>query len=508
MAYESSARLITKMRFETYLLSAILAGSAIMATAGESELLSLEKVISDALANNFSYQIAELDPQIAQQSLTGQEAAFDTEIFASGNIAQSEQATTFTQVEGTSSDNRNWRAGARKRLVYGTTVTAQSTLNRRDSDAGVNNFPLSQSADISISIRQPLMNGFGREANTASIEGARAGLRASIASYKRTVQDIIAQVELAYWQVSRWQEQLELNRSNLVVSETLLEEARERERVGMVTQIEVLQAQAFNAESKEDIIATTRSLGDAYDRLLTLMGTLPQTEFSVAPENSVERLYESDDPVPDFSAAWELAVETDPALTAQAEVIEQRKLELMSAEDATRPNLDLVVAGAYSGIDDQTATEAFQNTFDRDGKAWSIGVEFSMPWSRRRERADFRIADLRMQKEVLRYDDFKQSLYQDVRSSWRALQAVQQSVDAAKLTVNLQQAYFEREKEKYESGLSAFRDVLEAQRDLDQAQVRLLLSKYNKISAEINLASLTGTIFQRHGISPDLPTSN
>ena len=55
-------------------------------------------------------------------------------------------------------------------------------------------------------------------------------------------------------------------------------------------------------------------------------------------------------------------------------------------------------------------------------------------------------------------------------------------------------------------GRAAFRDVLEAQRDLDQAQVRLLSSKYTKIAAEITLSNLTGTIFQRHGISPELPT--
>ncbi len=487
-------------------LPSLLACCSALAFAQSDGALSLEFVISETLANNFSYRIAELDPQIAKESLTGQQAAFDTEIFASGNIAQSEQATTFTQVTGTSSDSRNWRAGARKRLVYGTTVSAQTTLDRRDSDAGVNNFPLSQSSDVSVSIRQPLMSGYGREANTTAIERARAGFHASSASYQQTIQNILAQVERAYWQVSRWQEQLELNKSNLTVSETLLEEARERERVGMVTQIEVLQAEAFNAESKEDIIETTRSLGDAHDRLLALMGSLPQAGFSITPDQSVESFPEINQEQPEFQEAWTMALNTDPTLTAQSAIILQRKLDQVSSRNSTRPNLDLVVSGAFSGIDDQQATEAFQNTFDRDGKAWSVGVEFSMPWSRRKEKAEMRIADKQLEKEEIRYDDYKQSLYQDVRSAWRALAAVQQSVEAAKLTVSLQEATFEREKGKFEQGLSAFRDVLESQRDLDQARVRLLLSKFNKISAEIELANLTGTIFQRHGISPELPS--
>ncbi len=487
------------------ILTLSIPGFAATAAQSRDGHLALERAIAEALSNNFSYKIAELDPQIATESVTAQEAAFDTEIFASGNVTQFEQATTFTQVTGTSSDNRNWRAGARKRLVYGTTVTAQTTLDRRDSDAGVNNFPLSQSADISLTVRQPLMNGFGKEINLAQIERAKAGYDASSAEFKRVVQSLLAQVEEAYWRVARWQEQLELNKSNLTVSETLLEEAIERERIGLATQIEVLQARAFNAESKEDIIETTRSLGDAYDRLLALMGALPSTGFAIGSGESVAALPDKRIAFPEFSETWTLALESAPALSAQAAVIEQRRLERFSAQGASKPNLDLVVSGAYSGIDDQTATEAYQNTFDRDGKAWSIGLEFSMPWNRRAEKAEFSIADKRLQKEEIRYEEIKQSLYQEVRSAWRALEAVQQSVEAAKLTVSLQEASFERETGKFEEGLSAFRDVLEAQRDLDQARVRLLTSKFNQLTAEIELANLTGTIFERHGIEPRLP---
>jgi outer membrane protein TolC len=238
------------------------------------------------------------------------------------------------------------------------------------------------------------------------------------------------------------------------------------------------------------------------------MGALPQMDFSISPDRSVDRLPESNQSMAQFQDIWDLALESDPLLTAQSAVIEQRRLEKVSARNASRPNLDLVVSGAFSGIDNEDATEALQNTFDRDGKAWSVGVEFSMPWNRRKERADLSIAEKRLEKEELQYEDLKQSLYQEVRSSWRSLQAVHQSVEAAKLTVSLQEATFEREKGKYEQGMSAFRDVLEAQRDLDQARVRLLLSKYNKISADIELANLTGTIFQRHGISPELPKQN
>jgi outer membrane protein TolC len=467
--------------------------------------LSLDEAIQVTLENNFAFRIASLDPEIAREAVTGQEAAFDTEIFASGQVSQREEASIIPQ----SSDSRNWQAGARKRLVYGTTVTAQTNLNRNARTIGAGTTNLAQDADLAISLRQPLMRGFGREANTASIERARAGLQLSVESYRDTIQEVIAQTELAYWSMARWQEQLELNKSNLNVAEALLNEARERERVGMVTHIEVLQAEASRAQRMEEIIETTRALGDAYDILLTSMGILPNASTSgTDPDHTVDALPDSGRELPEFQEMWQLALGQDPVLAAQEAVMTQRQLDKVIAQSAARPNLDLVLSGAYLGLDDDLsgARNAYEGAFDRDGHAWAVGVEFSMPWNLRREKADLRTAEKLLEQEDIRYADFKQSLFREVRSTWRSLNAVRQSLEAARLTVELQEATFVREKSKYEEGLSAIRDVLEEQSDLDQARIRLLQSKFNQLSAEIEMAKLSGTIFERHGISPELPS--
>ncbi|MEX0325945.1 MAG: TolC family protein [Puniceicoccaceae bacterium] len=470
------------------------------------EQLSLEDAIQVTLENNFAFRIASIDPEIARDQFTGEEAAFDSEIFASGQVSQSERTLTFDNNVGTSSDTRNWQAGVRKRLIYGTTVTARTNLDRNAGNAADLTSSLSQEADLAISLRQPLMRGFGREVNTAGIERARAGFEASIESYRDTVQAIIAQTEAAYWSVARWQEQLELNKSNLEVAEALLEEARERERVGMVTHIEVLQAEASRAERLEEIIATRRSLGDAYDALLTAMGVLPDVSTQgTDPEHTVESLPESGRDIPEFANLWNMALERDPVLAAQEAVMEQRRWDEVAARSATRPNLDLVLSGAYSGVDKELARDAYESAFNRDGHFWSVGLEFSMPWGMRQEKADLRTASKRLEQEDIRYAELRQSLFREVRATYRNLNAVRQSLEAATLTVQLQEATFDREKSKYEQGLSAIRDLLEEQSALDQARIRLLRSKFNQLSTEIEMARLSGTIFQRHGISPELP---
>jgi outer membrane protein len=489
----------------TFLSFAAEAAAADNDAVQEGPELSLETAIEAALEANFSYQIAALDPEIARQSVTRAEAAFDSELFASASVSQAEQASTFSQTEGTSSDNRSYQVGARKRFAYGTTVTAQSNLNRRDSNAGVNTSNLSQAADVSLSLRQPLLRGFGRDANLARVEGAQAGVTAARQSFRDTVLQILAETERAYWSVARLQEQLALNESSLRVAETLLEEAKERLRVGVATQIEVLQADAARAQRLEEIIETRRNLGDATDLLFQYMGAV--SAGTGRPGNDGPRvagLATDYRPLPDFNEILERALREDPLLAQQEALIAQREWDIAAVEGDTRPTLDLVLSGGYSGVDDRDADAALESALDRDGHAWAVGLEFSMPWRMRGEKAALLASEKRLEQEILRYRELKQSLFRSVRSAWRNLDAVNQSVEAAQLTVSLQEATFEREKGKYEEGLSVFRDVLEVQRDLDQARIRLLQSKYNRLSSEIDIARLTGQILERHGLDSAL----
>lgn len=476
------------------------AGSLLNAQERDVEILSLDNAITAALANNYGYRIASLDPEIARQSLAAAESAFDPELFASGRLSQTEQSTTFTQTTGTETDNRSWQAGIRKRFAYGTTITARTNLDRLASNAGVVTSNLSQDADISLSLTQPLLKGFGRDANLAGIESATAGLSASRQALRDSLFTLLAATEEAYWTAARLQEQLSLNESSLKVAESLLEEARERERVGVATRIEVLQAEASRAQRLEEIITSRRSLGDAMDNLYRAMGVLPPSP-DADDQARVESLSAEARSIPRFDAAWEQALAADPALARQEALIAQREWDRRSAKANVKPSLDLFLTGGYLGVDDKDASEAYNKVLDRDGHAWTVGVEFSMPWQLRGEKAALRSAEKRLEQETLRYEDLKRALYQEVRSAWRNLDAVAQSVEAASLTVSLREATFEREKGKYEEGISVFRDVLEAQSDLDQAKIRLLQAKFERLAAEIALARLTGAIAERHGLA-------
>lgn len=494
----------SRLRRWTALFVAALTAHGISAEESRP-LLPLEDAIQSSLEANFSLRMASREPLIAELAVEEATAVFDPELFASGRLEETRQQTTFSATEATSRDNRSWTVGARRRFATGTQVTARANYDRDQSDAGVNTSNLSQSADASLSLRQPLLQGRGTEVNRAGIAGARAGVEAAGQSLKETVLAVLSRTEEAYWETARRKASLDLRKSSLEVAETLLKEAKERRKVGKATRIEVLQAEAARAERREQIILARQELEDAADRLLLTMGRLlPETLPTEGLAFTVQPLPGEVRKVRPFPQLWKDAIAMDPALARQEARIEQRRLDRTIARDALRPELDLVATGGYLGLDDEDAQTAFDNLAEGQGYAWSVGFEFSMPWGRRAEKAALRSADQEFERESLRLLELKQQVFRELRSALRAYNAQAESRKAAELTVGLQEATFVREQEKYAEGLSVFRDVLEAQQDLDFARERLLEARFQQLRTRIRIDEITGRLLQLHNIEEDL----
>lgn len=472
---------------------------------GSPPTLELAEAVQSSLKANFSLRVAAMDPEIAASGVEEASSVFDTELFASGNLEETSRQTTFSATQGTSRDNRSWTIGARRRFSSGAQVTARGNYSRDASNAGVNTSNLSQAADASLSLRQPLLRGRGSDVNRAGVARARAGVEAAGQSFREAVLNVLARTEEAYWETARRQAGLELKQSSLQVAETLLEEARERRNVGRATRIEVLQAEAARAERREEIITARQRLEEAADQLLLSMGRLlpdmapiEELPFEVRPLPGEIRGVR---PFPDL---WRDVLADDPSLGRQEAILEQRRLDRTVARNELRPELDLVATGGYLGLDNEDAQTAFDNLTEGQGYAWSVGFEFSMPWGRRGEKAALRSADKELEQESLRLLELKQELFRELRSAWRSYNARTESREAAELTVSLQEAAFAQEQEKYAEGLSVFRDVLEAQQDLDLARERLLDTRFQQIRTRIRIDELSGRLLDLYNIPEDL----
>lgn len=90
---------------------------------------------------------------------------------------------------------------------------------------------------------------------------------------KCTALQIMELSEYPYWDLAYAHEVKKLSIASLEVAQKLLEENEERERVGLATNIDVLQAQVFVATSEEEVISADALIDNRQDHLFRQMGS-------------------------------------------------------------------------------------------------------------------------------------------------------------------------------------------------------------------------------------------
>ncbi len=496
-------------------LSALLLPVSNAADASNPAELSLRAAIDKGLQENLGLRIQTLAPDIAEEAVTAQEAGFDPSIFSQANLSQSdldwEDANGTTRQ--TTSDSRSYSVGVTKKVKTGGQITASANQSRSDgfnSDLGqLVVGSLSERASLSLEFTQPLLRDFGRDVNLAPIRRAQSQARVADLRTRNTVLDLLQSIENAYWSLSDAHQRRNLRQSNLELSEKLLEEAREREELGLATKIETLQAEANLAQRKEQIIRAEQAIREATDELFAAMGILDET-VELSPELTVAQLPESQPEIPAFQSALETALQRNFDSDIQEEVLQQLEQERILARNNERPQVDLSLSSSYNGLSPESGRDAFSEAFDRRGDDWGLRLSFNLPWGSRVAKSNLRQTLYRIDQEELRLAAIKQDLLRSVRSAWRDLEASRQQVSAAELVVALQEATYEQETSKYEEGLSTIRILLETQRDLDQAKLSLLDAQLASIQSEITLARVEGSLLDRHGIewNDTLPDEN
>ncbi len=473
-------------------------------------LLPLEQAIANALAYNLNLRVQQIDPVVAELNVVTQEAAFDPNLFSRASVSQSDQASTSAEgaEQASRSDSRSYSAGVAKRLVTGATVTASTALNRSDGssfNSDLNQFVggrLTERASLGLQLSQPLLRGRGRDVSLAPLRRAQSQERNARFELRNAVAELLQLTENAYWRLADAYARRALRQTNLQLAEKLVEENSERERLGLFTQLEVLQAQASLAQRREEIIRAEQAITEAADNLQAAMGLLDE-QLSISARPVVSELPTppaSDRP---FDTVVLTALERNFDTAIQLEILYQLEQDLLLARDSHRPELDLTLAGAYNGLSPEDARSAYDQALQRRGEDWNVSLGFSLPWGRRATAANLQRADLRIDQAEIRLAAIKQDLLREVRTAWRNARTATEQLAAATQVVALQQASFEQQSALFEQGRSTFRQLLEAQRDLDNAQLAFYDAKLGATEAQIALARAEGTLLERHAISWD-----
>jgi outer membrane protein TolC len=502
------------MRARFYRLFLIFVFSA-GALLGESVELPLRTAIASALEHNLGLRIAAYQPANALDSVEIEEAQFDPSLFGNVSLQEQQSAARSSALDGQvipESENRRARAGVDKRLATGATVTVDSAINRSVTNNNAARNPDS-SADVGISIRQPLLKDGWSTVNLAPLARAKVNAERSLFELRSDVLDLVLSTEIAYWNLAYTRADRALTASSLELAANLLEENIERERLGMVTPLEVLQAEAEVLNQQEAIIQAERAIEDAEDALRRAMG---QTNFIeiIIDQIKVAVLPVAIKPLRPMDAVVLDTVRSDVDAQAQERRIEVERINRILAQDETRPDLDLTAGVTYLGRD-QDGETAYRGAYRADGYDWNVGIEVRMPWGFREARARARIAERNLEQATLQLYDIKQEKALAARNAWRSANTGLKRIEVTRASLALNEEAFEQERARFGSGLVPFRSVLEAQRDFDRAKGNYLQAIIETLRASVRLSRVDGTLLTRNGLdwdavapytqSPDLP---
>lgn len=486
-----------------FYLNAVAFFSLALSLGGQELRLPLEAAIASALEYNLGLRISAYEPANALDSVEIEASRFDPELF--GNLLLSERKAAARSrpsgESGDTADNRGARVGANKLFSSGATVTLDSELNRRSFTNGDGLNP-DYAADLGVSVRQPLLKDAWQRINLAPLARAKVTAERSLFALRTDILDLVLDTEIAYWNLAYARADRELIASSLELARNLVEENRERERLGLVTPLEVLQAEAEVLNQQESIIQAERAIEDAEDALRRVMGQANFIE-PIAEQILVQPMPEVLAPLRPMDEVVTDTILYDVEAEVQERTIEVERINRILAANDTRADLDLIGGLTYLGRD-EAGSSAYRGAYEASGYDWNVGVELRFPWGFREARARTRQAERNVERATLRLYDIKQQKALAARNAWRSANAGLKRIEVTRAAMRLNGEAFEQERARYGSGLVAYRNVLEAQRDFDRSKSNYLSSIIETLRATIRLSRVDGTLLARSGLDWDV----
>jgi outer membrane protein len=450
--------------------------------------LTLEQCIARALQRNFDLEIGRYSPEIARDSIVAAKGAYQPQLSVSG-------ATGESSSPGSDSRSSNVRVGVTQELYTGTTLSASSRLDRSSDDPAFSALNPAYNADLTLSARQSLLRGFGRDINRANIQRAEIGLQRANLDFKATVLDVIQATENAYYNLAFAREQLTVRNFSYALAQRLFEEAKIRKETGVATNLDVLTAEVGVANARRSVILAEQAVKDRQDALLALIG-----QFQLDEALGTVRFAEVTEATPVFASSYLMAKQNQPDYLSSQAAIEQLKLDLKVAKDDARPDLTVGAALGLSG-NNGSGRDAFGDALDRQNHSWQVDFAFNYPWGLTSGRARYRQSLATLSREQVRLKQIEQNIELDVRSAVRSVETNLESVKIATLAAKLSEQQYELEKAKFDAGQSTSRRVLEAQDDLEAARVSELQAKVSLQGAISALHRIEGSSLQRYSVT-------
>ena len=332
-----------------------------------------------------------------------------------------------------------------------------------------------------------LLLDFGGRSGT--IAAARAAAIALDLTHNATLQSVALQAEGAYFTFQAQQQLVTAARLTVAEADTNLAAARQRNRAGVATIADVLQAETLLAQAQLDLETTEGNLQTARGNLAVAMGLPPTAPFQLAP-------------VTDTLPLTMLATQVDtlinralalrPDLAALREDIERSQAEVRVARSAQLPSLTL---GSSVG-------KSFSNVTNFQGLNYSVTIGVQIPIFNLARSYNVTAAEAQAAVASARADLLRTQVAQQVYTAYYALQTATQRTRTAQTLLASATRSEEAARARYRAGVGTILDLLTAQTALANARAQQAQTRWSWGLALAQLSHDVGVLGPRGDALP------
>ena len=444
-----------------------------------SEGLSLAEAIRLTLQNDPNLRLQEARLRSARGVLLSSRGTFDP-VFRS-SVSETETDVPVSATETSNEALIGNTFGLTKRFRSGLSVEPELELLRTDpSGIGAVNV-----GTFAVTLRQPLLRGRGWTATGAPEMSAERQVAAGELDVRQVAADRVFVVGSQYWRARAAALNLEVLRETEERARELLETTRKLIEADVTPAAELVQVEANLVSSETARIGGERTMFAARQDLGREMGLesaeiaalpIPSDPFPVVPPSALPTAADADRFV---SAAM---VRRSDFLAAR-ERREASEILRRAADNALKPQLDLVLTPSYTGLVEGTDPGSFFSPLYRNVPGASAAFSLNLSWPTANSQARGELLQLEALREQSLFIEelVARRVAADVPTALDSVVRSVQQLDRATVAVRLFERAVVNEEKKLRGGTSTLIDVI-SQRD------RLTAARQAEVSAHLELA--------------------
>lgn len=416
---------------------------------------------------------------------------------------------------------QNFATGGSATLSYNNTFSDQNSY--------LNLFNPVTSAYLDLTFTQPLLQGFGIATNNRPIRVAKNNLRAADIVFKQQVIVTVQTVVQAYWLLVSANEDVEVKRKALALSQHLYSDNQKQVDVGSLAPIEIVRAEAEVASDEQALVTSQTTVLQQETILKNALSRNGLANPAVAAARIVTTDHiripaqENLEPIATLFAA---ALDNRPELQQSRIQLENQKILLTGTRNLMLPTLSAFGDLRNTGLAGDpntlpipgTATPyaANQNPFfvggygtvagqifSRNFPNYSVGLQLSIPLRNRNAQANYATAAVSLHQSELSVQRLVNQIHVDVQNALITVGQARAQYSAAVKSRILQQQTLDAEQKKYAVGASTPFLVIQAQRDLATAGGAEVVAEATYIQARLQLDVATGRMLDVYNIEID-----